>query len=60
MRNGESNVGMTAGYDMDSQRRSSGRSYSSRSGHGALIGKESGLILDFGTRISNCKQCEVN
>ena len=53
-------VEMTAGYDMGWQRRSSGRSYNSRSGHGALIGKESGLVLDYGTRISNCKQCEVN
>ena len=59
-KNGDGTIGMTAGYDMGWQRRSSGRSYSSRSGHGALIGKESGLILDFGTRISNCKQCEVN
>ena len=42
------------------QKRSSGRAYNSRSGHGALIGKESGKVLDYGSRISNCKQCEVN
>ena len=59
-KNGDGMIGMRAGYDMGWQRRSSGRSYSSRSGHGALIGKESGLIIDFGTRITNCKQCEVN
>ena len=54
--NDNSQVEVTAGYDMGWQRRSSGRSYNSKSGHGALIGEKSGLVLDYGTRISNCKQ----
>ena len=37
-----------------------GRAYNSRSEHGVLIGTESEKILIYGTRISNCKQCEVN
>ena len=58
--NGNNIVEITAGYDMGWQRRSSGRSYNSKSGHGALIGEVGGLVLDYGTRISNCKQCEVD
>ena len=53
-------VDITASYDMGWQRRSSGRAYNSRSGVGVLIGKESGKLLAYSSRISNCKQCEVN
>ena len=56
----EGPVDLTASYDMGWQRRSSGRAYNSRSGHGVLIGKESGKILAYGSRIVNCKQCEVD
>ena len=56
----ESVVDLKAGYDMGWQRKGSGRAYNSRSGHGVLIGTESEKILSYGTRISNCKQCEVN
>ena len=42
------------------QKRISGRAYNSRSGHGALIGEKTKKILRFGSRISNCKQYEVN
>ena len=51
---------MTAGYDMGWQRRSSSRAYNSFSGHGTFIGKETGMILDYGSKVKNCKQCEVN
>ena len=53
-------VELTAGFDMGWQRRSSGRSYNSLSGHGVLIGEKTDLVLEFGSRIKNCKQCEVN
>lgn len=56
----EGAVNLTASYDMGWQRRSSGRAYNSRSGHGVMIGKESGKILAYGSRIVNCKQCEVD
>ena len=51
---------MKASDDMGWQRKGSCRAYNSRSGHGVLIGTESEKILSYGTRISNCKQCEVN
>ena len=53
-------IELTAGYDMGWQRRSSGRAYNSRSGHGVLAGKNSGKVLEYGSRVSNFKQCEVN
>ena len=55
----EGSVVLTASYDMGWQRRSSGRAYNSRSGHGVLVGEISGRILNYGSRIINCKQCEV-
>ena len=58
--NSISPVDITASYDMGWQKRSSGRSYNSRSGHGVLIGKATGKIMSYGSRITNCKQCEVN
>ena len=61
--NDGSNDGLTVRYDMGWQRRSSWRScrsYNSKSGHGVLIGQATGKILDYGTKISNCKQCERN
>ena len=51
---------LKASYDMGWQREGSGRAYKIRSGHGVFIGTESEKILSYGTRISNCKQCEVN
>ena len=41
-------IELTAGW----QRRRSGRAYNS--------GKNSGKVLEYGSRVSNCKQCEVN
>ena len=40
----EGPVELTASYDMGWQRRSSGRAYNSRSGHGVLVGEVSGKI----------------
>lgn len=50
---------MTAGYDMGWQRRGTGRSANSLSGHGSLIGYHSGKILAFGSRKMSCRYCEV-
>ena len=58
--NKEGVVYLKAIYDMGLQRKGSGRAYNSRSGHGVFIGTESEKILSYGTRISNCNQCEVN
>ena len=49
---------LKANYDMGWQ--GGGRTFNSRSRHGALIGTESETILSYETRISNCKQCEGN
>ena len=53
---GDSNedvIELTAGYDMGRQRRSSGRAYNSRSGHGVSVGKNNGTVLEYGWRVSN-------
>ena len=56
----EGPIGVTASYDMGWQRRSSGRAYNSRSGHVILVGEITGKVIGYGSRIANCKQCEVN
>ena len=53
-------IGITASYDAGWQCRGSSRSYNSKSGHGALIGENTGKVLNFTTRICNCKKCEVS
>ena len=40
------------------QCKGSGKSYASKSRHAVLIGQNTGKILNFSTRITNCKQCE--
>ena len=45
-------------YDAGWQMRGSGRSYNSFSGHGSLIGRKSGKVIDFETRIKKCRICE--
>ena len=45
-------------HDAGWQRRGSGRSYNSLSGHGSLIGRKSGKVIDFETRIKKCRICE--
>ena len=56
----DSLVNLTASFDMGWQCKGSGKSYNSKSGHAALIGKNNGKIVNYTTRITNCKQCEVN
>lgn len=51
---------LTASFDMGWQCKGSGKSYNSKSGHAVLIGKNTGKILNFATRIANCKQCEID
>ena len=53
-------VNLTASFDMGWQCKGSGKSYNSKSGHAVLIGQKSGKILNYATRIGNCRQCEVN
>ena len=48
-------VDLKASYDRGWQRRGSGRAQNSRLEHGVLIGTESEKILNYGTRIKNCK-----
>ena len=55
---GASSVDLTASFDMGWQCKGSGKSYNSKSGH-AVLGKNSGKIMNYATRISNCKQCEI-
>lgn len=52
-------VRVFAGYDMGWSRRSNGRQYDSLNGFGSLIGKESGLVLDFTTRNRKCRRCDI-
>ena len=42
-------------HDAGWQRRGSGRSYNSLSGHGSLICRKSGKVIDFETRIKKCR-----
>ena len=59
---GDSNedvIELMARFDMCRQK-SSRCAYNSRSGHGVLVGKNSGKVLEYGSRVSNCKQREVN
>ena len=51
---------LTASFDMGWNCKGSGRAYNSKSGQAVMIGKNSGKILNYATRKSNCKQCEVN
>ncbi|XP_046406334.1 uncharacterized protein LOC124171235 [Ischnura elegans] len=44
-------------YDMGWQKRGNGRSYSSLTGHGCLIGQKSKKVLAYGTRNISCKAC---
>ena len=44
-------------YDMGWQKRSSGRKYDSASGVGAMIGNETGKIVDYGVKSKDCRIC---
>ncbi|XP_046408211.1 uncharacterized protein LOC124172766 [Ischnura elegans] len=51
---------VAASYDMGWQKRGNGRSYSSLTGHGCLIGIHSKKVLSFGTRNAACKACSYS
>ncbi|XP_077988114.1 uncharacterized protein LOC144442609 [Glandiceps talaboti] len=45
-------------YDGGWQKRGSGRDYKSLSGHGTLLGRETGKVLAYSTRCKQCRVCE--
>lgn len=44
-------------YDMGWSKRGSGRQYDSLNGYAAIIGTQSGKVLDFATRNRQCRLC---
>ena len=50
--------GIAASYDGGWQRRGSGRTYNSLSGHSSLVGCRTGRIIDYEVKIKSCKACE--
>ena len=50
--------GLVVSYDMGWQKRASGHSYSSRSGHAFVIGMYTKQIIDCVVYSMNCKKCE--
>ena len=52
-------VPLTLKYDMGWQKRSSGRRYDSASGVGAMVGQETGKIVDYGIRSKDCRICTI-
>ena len=50
-------VPLTIQYDMLSQRRASGRAYSSLSGVESMIGHKTGKLIGFGVRCKSCRVC---
>ena len=59
-RDGQQAVSAQLKYDMGWQKRGTGRSYDSPSGHGTLMGYETGKIVAYGIRIKNCRVCEYH
>ena len=53
-----SQIDIDVSCDAGWQRQGSGKSYSSLSGHGTLIGAKSGKIIDYETRIKQCRICD--
>ena len=51
-------IWIAASYDAGWQRRGSGRTYNSSSGHSSLVGCRTGKIIDYEVRIKSCKACE--
>uniref|UniRef100_A0ABD2X077 Mutator-like transposase domain-containing protein n=1 Tax=Trichogramma kaykai TaxID=54128 RepID=A0ABD2X077_9HYME len=49
--------GLTFSFDAGWQKRGTGRSYNSLSGHGVLMGHYSKKICSFATRSKNCRRC---
>ena len=53
----ETGSGIATSYDAGWQRRGSGRTYNSLSGHSSLVGCRTGKIIDYEVRIKSCKAC---
>ena len=51
-------VGLVVSYDMGWQKRASGNSYSSKSGHAFVVGMQTRQIIDCIVFSTNCKRCE--
>ena len=51
-------VGLVVSYDMGWQKRASGNSYSSKSGHAFVVGMQTRRIIDSVIFSTNCKRCE--
>lgn len=52
-------VQVMGSYDMGWTTRGAGRSYDSLTGLGALIGSQTGKVLDYGTCNRKCKKCDM-
>ncbi|KAJ8671439.1 hypothetical protein QAD02_002698 [Eretmocerus hayati] len=48
-----------AAFDAGWQKRSSGMTYNSKSGHGTAIGLHSGKILSYSVRTKDCRKCSL-
>ena len=51
-------IGLVVSYDMGWQKRASGNSYSSKSGHAFVVGMQTKRIIDCVVFSTNCKKCE--
>ena len=51
-------IGLVVSYDMGWQKRASGNSYSSKSGHAFVVGMQTRRIIDCVVFSTNCKKCE--
>ena len=51
-------IGLVVSYDMAWQKRASGNSYSSKSGHAFVVGMQTRRIIDCVVFSTNCKKCE--
>ena len=51
-------VGLVVSYDMGWQKRASGNSYSSKSGHAFVVGMQTKRIIDCVVFSTNCKKCQ--
>ncbi|XP_011860412.1 PREDICTED: uncharacterized protein LOC105557707 [Vollenhovia emeryi] len=52
-------VRLFVAYDMGWSKRGSGRQYDSLNGYAAIIGTQSGKVLDFATRNRQCRLCNL-
>ena len=52
-------IGLTVSYDMGWQKRSAGRIYDSLSGHGFMIGCNTGKVVAVAVRAKKCNKCTI-